>query len=80
MKQSELATIGKEHGLSPAMTEAMFWALRYQRANAPVHFRPNGRERCTTLALERRGLAKRASRFGLVFTSTGQRLAERLFA
>lgn len=80
MITKELAALGKEHGLSPVMTEAMFWALRYQRASAPVHFHPNGRERCTVQALQRRGLARRTNRYGMVFTRRGQRLAERLFA
>lgn len=75
----ELKALGKEHGLSPAMTEVMFWALRYAKAGAPVHFQPYGRQRCTVLALKRRRLARPARRFGLVFTARGHRLAERLF-
>jgi hypothetical protein len=75
----ELAERGKAYGLSPAMTEEMFWALRHMRHGAPVHFHAIGRARRTVEALDRRGLMRRKRGIGRVLNAKGRKLAERLF-
>jgi hypothetical protein len=75
----ELAARGKEHGLSTAMTEELFWALRCARNGCPVHAHAVGRRRQTVEALDRRKLTRRKRSIGRVLSAKGRRLAERLF-
>jgi hypothetical protein len=75
----ELAARGKEHGLSPAMTEELFWALRHAKAGVPVHAHAIGRERRTVEALDRRRLLRSKLGLGRVLSVKGRRLAERIF-
>jgi hypothetical protein len=76
----ELAERGKEHGLSPAMTEELFWAFRHASNGVPVHAHAVGRERRTVEALDRRRLLRWKRDSGRVLSAKGRRLAERMFA